>query len=65
MTYTTVRFGLYEKISSKLLEGRDGTVQYYTIYRQLLFVADFRIDAILIYIFTYTRIVIFTPIPYG
>ena len=27
MTYTTVRFGLYEKISSKLLEGRDGTTR--------------------------------------
>jgi len=29
MTYTTVRFGLYEKISSKLLEGRDDCLPFY------------------------------------
>lgn len=29
MTYTTVRFGLYEVISSKLLEGRDDCLPFY------------------------------------
>lgn len=29
LTYTTVRFGLYETISSKVLEGRDGALPFY------------------------------------